>query len=79
MQSIQGGDQLLTLMRDIEANPLRADMVEDAATYRWSSHAGRVTRAIDPPSARQRGVGHRGSKRRTDTGLPDTGLPSKYL
>ena len=46
--AIQDGDQLLTLLRYIEANPLRAGMVEDAASYRWSSHAGRVTGAGDP-------------------------------
>ena len=34
---IQDDDHLLTVLRYIEANPLRARMVEDPATYRWSS------------------------------------------
>jgi putative transposase len=46
--AIQHGDQLLTLLRYIEANPLRAGMVPDASDYRWSSHAARVTGSRDP-------------------------------
>jgi putative transposase len=34
---VQDGDHLLTVLRYIEANPLRARMVESAGEYRWSS------------------------------------------
>ena len=34
---IQDDDHLLTVLRYIEANPLRARMVESAGDYRWSS------------------------------------------
>ena len=46
--AIQDGDQLLSLLRYIEANPLRAGIVSDPATYRWSSHPARVTGHPDP-------------------------------
>jgi putative transposase len=36
---IQDDDHLLTVLRYIEANPLRAKMVERAGDYRWSSFA----------------------------------------
>jgi putative transposase len=36
---IQDDDHLLTVLRYIEANPLRARMVEHAGEYRWSSFA----------------------------------------
>ena len=35
---IQEDDHLLTVLRYIEANPLRARMVEDLASYPWSSY-----------------------------------------
>src|SRR5262245_27775350 len=35
---IQDDDHALTVLRYIEANPLRAGMVADAADYRWSSY-----------------------------------------
>lgn len=41
--AVQDGDHLLTLLRYIEANPLRAGIVADPAEYRWSSHPARVT------------------------------------
>ncbi|QEH37736.1 Transposase IS200 like protein [Aquisphaera giovannonii] len=34
---VQDGDHLLTVLRYIEANPLRAGMVSDPADYPWSS------------------------------------------
>ena len=37
---IQDDDHLLTVLRYIEANPLRAKMVEQAGDYRWSSFPG---------------------------------------
>ncbi len=46
--AIQDGDHLLTLLRYIEANPLRAGMVADPAAFPWSSHPARVTGAADP-------------------------------
>jgi REP-associated tyrosine transposase len=36
---IQNDEHLLTVLRYIEANPLRAGLVDDAADYRWSSYA----------------------------------------
>ena len=46
--AIQDGDHLLTLLRYIEANPLRAGIVPDPASYRWSSHPARVSGRPDP-------------------------------
>ena len=37
---IQDNEHLLTVLRYIEANPLRAKLVEHAGEYRWSSFAG---------------------------------------
>ena len=65
---IQDDDHLLTVLRYIEANPLRAKMVERAGDYPWSSFAchglGRNDPLLDPlpgyealasyPAARQR-------------------------
>jgi putative transposase len=49
---IQDDDHLLTVLRYIEANPLRARMVEAAGDYRWSSFAshglGRADPLLDP-------------------------------
>ena len=39
---IQDDDHLLTVLRYIEANPLRAGLVERAGAYPWSSFAERV-------------------------------------
>src|SRR5947209_18377698 len=36
---VQDDDHLLTVLRYIEANPLRAGLVRDAGDYRWSSYA----------------------------------------
>jgi len=36
---VQDDDHALVVLRYIEANPLRAGIVEDAAAYRWSSYA----------------------------------------
>ena len=48
---IQDDDHLLAVLRYIEANPLRARMVEHAREYRWSSFgshgAGRVDDLLD--------------------------------
>jgi len=65
---IQDDDHLLTVLRYIEANPLRANLVERAGDYPWSSFAahglGRSDALLDPvagydalasnPAARQR-------------------------
>jgi putative transposase len=65
---IQDDDHLLTVLRYIEANPLRAKIVERAGDYAWSSLAchglGRSDALLDPgagydalasyPAARQR-------------------------
>ena len=45
---IQDDGHLLTVLRYIEANPLRAKMVEDLATYRWSSFLAHGRGAADP-------------------------------
>ena len=49
---IQDDDHLLTVLRYIEANPLRAKIVDSAEKYPWSSYAvhglGRVSDLIDP-------------------------------
>jgi putative transposase len=49
---IQDDDHLLTVLRYIEANPLRARMVEAAGDYRWSSFPahglGRSDPLLDP-------------------------------
>ena len=49
---IQDDDHLLTVLRDIEANPLRARLVAQAGDYPWSSFAehglGRMSGLIDP-------------------------------
>lgn len=39
---------LLTCMRYIELNPVRAGFVHDPSEFTWSSHAHHVGRAIDP-------------------------------
>ena len=65
---IQDDDRLLTVLRNIEANPLRVKLVERAGDYPWSSFAchglGRGDPLLDPvvgyealagnPRARQR-------------------------
>jgi putative transposase len=49
---IQDDDHLLAVLRYLEANPLRAKMVERAGDYRWSSFAahgdGRADPLLDP-------------------------------
>lgn len=37
---IQKNDYLLTVLRYIERNPVRADLVKSAKDWKWSSHAG---------------------------------------
>jgi hypothetical protein len=36
---VQNDEHLLVVLRSIEANPLRAEMVKHAGEYRWSSFA----------------------------------------
>jgi len=36
--AVENDDQLLTVIRYVEANPVRANMVESAAGWLWSSH-----------------------------------------
>jgi putative transposase len=52
---IQDDEHLLTVLRYIEANPLRAKMVEQAGEYRWSSFGehghGRADSLLDPVPA----------------------------
>jgi putative transposase len=49
---LQDGDHLLTVLRYVEANPLRAGMVADLAGYPWSSYPahglGRADDLLDP-------------------------------
>jgi putative transposase len=49
---IQDDDHLLTVLRYIEANPLRAEIVEQAGEYRWSSFGchgdGHADGLLDP-------------------------------
>jgi putative transposase len=44
---IQDDDHLLTVLRYIEANPLRAGIVDDAGAYRWSSFGGHGANRAD--------------------------------
>jgi putative transposase len=44
---IQNDDHLLTVLRYIEANPLRAGIVDDAGADRWSSFGGRSAGRAD--------------------------------
>ena len=46
--AIEDGAYLLAAIAYVEANPVRAGMVADAAEHRWSSHPGRVGPAPDP-------------------------------
>ena len=46
---IQDDDHLLTVLRYIEANPLRAGIVDQAGAYRWSSFAAHGLGRNDPP------------------------------
>ena len=46
--AVEDGPYFLAVLAYVEANPLRAGMVADAAEYRWSSHPGRVGIATDP-------------------------------
>lgn len=52
---IQDDEHLLAVLRYIEANPLRAKLVEEAGAYRWSSFAlhgnGRPDALLDPMPA----------------------------
>jgi putative transposase len=41
---VQGGPHLLSVLRYIEANPVRAKMVESAGDYRWSSFVHHTSR-----------------------------------
>src|SRR5262249_12552920 len=45
---VQDDDHLLTVLRYIEANPLRAGIVRDARDYRWSSYAVHGLGRADP-------------------------------
>jgi putative transposase len=45
---IQDDEHLLAVLRYIEANPLRAKLVEHAGEYRWSSFAGHGNGRADP-------------------------------
>jgi putative transposase len=45
---IQDDDHLLTVLRYIEANPLRAGLVQHAGEYRWSSFACHGSGRADP-------------------------------
>ncbi|MBI2481870.1 MAG: transposase [Planctomycetia bacterium] len=44
---IEDDDHLLTVLRYIEANPVRAEMVERASEYRWSSYASHASGAAN--------------------------------
>lgn len=51
---VQDGDHLLSVLRYIETNPVRAKMVKAADDYRWSSYAahglGKADELLDPIS-----------------------------
>jgi hypothetical protein len=66
---IQDDDHLLTVLRYIEANPLRAGIVDDAGAYRWSSFgdhgAGRADALLSPiPAYESLGAGAAARRRR---------------
>jgi len=54
---VQDDEHLLCVLRYIEANPLRADMVATAGEYRWSSFAahgqGKANDLLDPVPAHE--------------------------
>jgi putative transposase len=64
---IQDDEHLLAVLRYIEANPLRAKMVERAGAYRWSSFVahgdGRADPLLDPITAYE-ALGRGRAKRR---------------
>lgn len=45
---IQTDEHLLTVMRYVESNPLRAKMVTDLGSWRWSSYAVHAGLGVDP-------------------------------
>ena len=47
---IEDDDHLLTVVRYVEGNPVRAGLVETAADWVWSSHRERIGREGDSPS-----------------------------
>ena len=55
---IQDDDHLLTVLRYIEANPLRAGMVEAAGDYRWSSFPAHGLGAATRSSTRSPSTSH---------------------
>ena len=76
---IQDDEHLLTVLRYIEANPLRANLVEKAGDYRWSSFAchggGSSDPLLDPvPAYEALGAGPASRQRRWSAyvhGTPD--------
>jgi putative transposase len=46
--AVEGDDHLWTVLRYIEANPLRAGMVTDPAEYPWSSYPAHAIGRADP-------------------------------
>jgi putative transposase len=44
---VQGGNYYHTLMRYIEANPLRAELVKNAADWPWSSYAYHIGKMVE--------------------------------
>jgi putative transposase len=65
---IQDDDHLLTVLRYIEANPLRAGIVERAGEYRWSSFGchgdGRADALLSPIAAYELLAGGAAARRR---------------
>jgi putative transposase len=65
---IRDADHLLTVLRYIEANPLRAKLVERAGDYRWSSFAchgeGRSDDLLAPVPAYELLAGHAAARQR---------------
>ena len=45
---IETDEHLLTVMRYAESNPLRAKMVTDLGSWRWSSYAAHAGMGVDP-------------------------------
>ena len=65
---IQDGAHVLTVLRYIESNPLRARLVKDLGSYPWSSfpaHARRVANPILDPFPEYEALGRTPSERRT--------------
>jgi putative transposase len=80
---VQDDDHLLTVLRYIEANPLRAAMVADAGDYAWCSFAahgrGATDGLLDPLAAYEALAGSPAPRRRRWSGFVHQATPEEDL